>query len=126
MSNDYIEIKEEVYHDVFPIVNEFPITNKTEWERWVEPHNYRSHLIAIVPNPKLDPWGRPMRPYKLSDLHKPAFWGPIGWPAPPSDDMDRDNCMTLTSVGGQVVKLYRRTSDWVDPWKRAERRNEDS
>ena len=125
-NKDFIKIKEEVYRDVFPIVQEFPITNKTEWERWVEPHNYRSHLIAIVPNPKLDPWGRPMLPYKLSDLHKPAFWGPIGWPAPPSDDMDRDSCMTLTSVGGQVVKLYRRTSDWVDPWDRAGKRKDDS
>ncbi len=126
MSKDYIEIKEEVYRDAFPIVQEFPITNKTEWERWVERFNYRSHLIAIVPNPKFDPWGRPMLPYKLSDLHKPAFWGPIGWPQPPSDDMDRDNCMTLTSVGGQVVKLYRRTSDWIDPWNRAEKRKDDS
>ena len=125
-NKDYIAIKEEVYRDVFPIVQEFPITNKVEWERWVERHNYRSHLIAIVPNPKLDPWSRPMLPYKLSDLHKPALWGPTGWPHPPLGDMDRDNCMTLTSVGGQVVKLYRRTSEWVDPWNRAEKRKDDS
>ena len=116
-NNDYIEIKEEVYRDMFPIVQEFPITNTEEWERWVERFNYRSHLIALVPNPKNDPWGRPMLPYKLP-------YDDDGWPAPPSDDMDRDNCMTLTSVGGQVVKLYRRTSDWVDPFRRARKQND--
>jgi hypothetical protein len=123
---DYIEIKEEVYRDAFRIVCDWPIINTEEWERWVEPHNYRSHLIAIVPNPKLDPWGRPMLPYKFPHDKKPKFWGLIGWPAPPSDDMDRDNCMTVTSVGGKTVKLYRRTSEWVDPWKRAEKRKDGS
>lgn len=126
MSKDYIEIKEEVYYDVFDTVIEFSLINLDEWERWVEPHNYRSHLIALVPDPKNDPWGRLMLPYKLPHDEEPKFWGPNGWPHPPLDDMDKDNCMTLTSVGGKAIKLYRRTSEWVDPWKRAEKRNEDS
>lgn len=125
-NTDFIKIENWVFHDVFPIVNEFPITNKMEWERWVEPYNYRSHLITIVPNPKFDPWGRLMLPYKSKHDRKPTFWHRCDWPHPPLDDMNREECMTVTSVNGKAVRLYRRQSTWVDPWKRAERRNEDS
>ena len=126
-NNDFIEIKKWQFFDIYPkIVGEdaFPITNKDEWERYVERHNYRSHLIAIVPNPKLDPWGRPMLPYVTEHDKTPKMWGPVGWPHPPLDDMNRDECMTITSVDGFAVKLYRRTSDWVDPWNRAEKRKQ--
>ena len=126
-NNDFIEIKKWQFFDIYPkIVGEdaFPITNKDEWERYVERHNYRSHLITLVPNPKLDPWGRPMLPYVTEDNKTPQMWGPVGWPHPPLDDMNRDECMTITSVDGFAVKLYRRTSDWVDPWNRAEKRKQ--
>jgi hypothetical protein len=125
-NNDFIEIKKWTFHDVFPIVNEFPITNEVEWERWVEPHNYRSHLIAIVPNPKSDPWGRPMLPYITEHDKTPKAWHENCWPHPPLDDMNPKECMTVTSVDGKAIRLYRRKSDWVDPWRRAERRKNNS
>ena len=128
-NNDFILIKKWQFYDIYPkIVGEdaFPITNTDEWERWVERGNYRSHLIAIVPEPKLDPWGREMLPYKTDYEKTPLMWGPVGWPHPPLDDMDAKTCMTITSVNGFAVKLYRRTSDWVDPWNRAEKRKNDS
>lgn len=121
--NKFVEIKKWQFYDVYPKIvgeNAFPITNTNEWERWVEPHNYRSHLIAIVYEPKLDPWKRPMLPYVSEFNETPRFWGEVGWPHPPLKDMDRDNCMTITSVNGFAVKLYRRKSDWKDPWHRAE------
>jgi len=123
---DYIEIKKWTFYDVFDIVKEFPIVNEVEWERWVEPHNYRSHLIAIVPNPKNDPWGRPMLPYVTKDDKTPKMWHETHWPHPPLDDMNREECITVTSVNGKAVRLWRRTSDWVDPWRRAEKRKDDS
>ena len=86
---DYIEIKKWTFYDVFDIVKEFPIVNEVEWERWVEPHNYRSHLIAIVPNPKNDPWGRRMLPYVTNDDKTPKMWPETHWPPPPLDHRKR-------------------------------------
>tara|TARA_Y100001933_G_scaffold135347_1_gene134588 strand:+ start:4247 stop:4651 length:405 start_codon:yes stop_codon:yes gene_type:complete len=126
-NNDFIEIKKWQFWDIYPKIvgdDAFPITNTDEWERYVERHNYRSHLIAIVPNPTLDPWGRPMLPYVTEDNKTPLMWGPVGWPHPPLDDMNRDECMTITSVNGFAVKLYRRKPTWVDPWNRAEKRKQ--
>ena len=34
--------------------------------------------------------------------------------------MDSESCMTVTSVNGLAVRLYRRKADWVDPWHRIE------
>ena len=44
-NNDFILIKKWQFYDVYPKIvgeNAFPITNKNEWERYVEPINYRS------------------------------------------------------------------------------------
>jgi len=123
-NNDFIEIKKWQFWDIYPKIvgdDAFPITNTEEWERWVEPVIYRSHLIALVHEPKLDPWKRPMLPYVSEFNETPRFWGKAGWPHPPLKDMDSDNCMTITSVNGFAVKLYRRKADWKDPWHRAER-----
>ena len=128
-NNDFIKIQKWQFHDIYPKIvgeNEFPITNTNEWERFVERGNYRSHMIAIVPEPKLDPWHREMLPYKTDHEKTPKMWGKVGWPHPPLDDMDAETCMTVTSVNGFAVKLYRRKPDWVDPWKRAERKKNDS
>lgn len=122
-NNDFILIKKWQFYDVYPRIvgeNAFPIINKNEWERWVEPGNYRSHLIALVPEPELDPWNREMLPYKTDHEKTPLMWGRVGWPHPPLDDMDIETCMTITSVNGFAVKLYRRKSTWNDPWHRAE------
>jgi hypothetical protein len=122
-NNDFILIKKWQFWDIYPKIvgpDAFPITNEDEWERYVERYNYRSHLIALVPNPKCDPWGREMLPYKTDDEKTPKMWGRVDWPHPPLDYMDVDTCMTVTSVNGFAVKLYRRTSEWNDPWHRAE------
>ena len=122
-NNDFIEIKKWQFWDIYPKIvgdDAFPITNKDEWERWVEPINYRSHLIALVPEPKLDPWGREMLPYVTEHDKTPKMWGQNTWPHPPLDDMDAETCMTITSVNGFAVRLYRRKADWVDPWHRVE------
>ena len=69
-NNDFIYIKKWQFWDIYPKIvgpDAFPITNEDEWERYVERFNYRRHLIALVPNPKLDPWGREMLPYKTDD-----------------------------------------------------------
>ena len=42
----------------------------------VERFNYRSHLIAIVHEPKLDPWGRQMLPYITEHDKTPRMWEP--------------------------------------------------
>tara|TARA_B100002019_G_scaffold28537_1_gene22418 strand:- start:1781 stop:2221 length:441 start_codon:yes stop_codon:yes gene_type:complete len=122
-NNDFIEIKKWQFWDIYPKIvgdDAFPIINTNEWERYVERFNYRSHLIAIVHEPKLDPWGRPMLPYITEFDKTPKMWGPNSWPHPPLDDMDTESCMTITSVNGFAVKLYRRKADWVDPWHRVE------
>ena len=122
-NNDFIEIKKWQFWDIYPKIvgdDAFPITNKDEWERYVERFNYRSHLIAIVHEPKLDPWGRQMLPYITEHDKTPKMWGPNSWPHPPLDDMDSESCMTVTSVNGLAVRLYRRKADWVDPWHRIE------
>ena len=122
-NNDFIEIKKWQFWDIYPKIvgdDAFPITNTDEWERYVERFNYRSHLIAIVHEPKLDPWGRQMLPYITEHDKTPRMWGPNSWPHPPLDDMDSESCMTVTSVNGLAVKLYRRKADWVDPWHRIE------
>ena len=122
-NNDFIEIKKWQFFDIYPKIvgdDAFPITNTDEWERWVEPVIYRSHLIAIVHEPKLDPWGRQMLPYITEHDKTPKMWGQNTWPHPPLDDMDTKSCMTITSVNGLAVRLYRRKADWVDPWHRAE------
>jgi len=122
-NNDFIRINKWQFYDVYPKIvgdDAFPITNKHEWERWVEPHNYRSHLIAIVHEPKLDPWHRPMLPFVSEFDETPRMWGKVHWPHPPLDDMDSESCMTITSVSGFAVKLYRRKADWKDPWHRVE------
>ena len=122
-NNDFIEIKKWQFWDIYPKIvgeNAFPITNKDEWERWVEPINYRSHLIALVHEPKLDPSGRPMLPYITEHDKTPKMWGPSSWPHPPLGDMNSESCMTVTSVNGLAVRLYRRKSGWVDLWHRAE------
>ena len=122
-NNDFIEIKKWQFWDIYPKIvgdDAFPITNTDEWERYVERFNYRSHLIAIVHEPKLDPWGRQMLPYITEHDKTPKMWGPNSWPHPPLDDMDSESCMTVTSVNGLAVKLYRRKADWVDPWHRIE------
>ena len=122
-NNDFIEIKKWQFYDVYPKIvgdDAFPITNTEEWERWVEPVIYRSHLIAIVPEPKLDPWGRPMLPYITEHDKTPKMWGRNTWPHPPLKDMDSETCMTVTSVNGFAVRLYRRKSTWVDPHHRLE------
>ena len=77
-------------------------------------------MIAIVHEPKLDPWGRQMLPYITEHDKTPRMWGPNSWPHPPLDDMDSESCMTVTSVNGLAVRLYRRKADWVDPWHRIE------
>tara|TARA_B100000963_G_C22262966_1_gene509315 strand:- start:37 stop:441 length:405 start_codon:yes stop_codon:yes gene_type:complete len=123
-NNDFIKIQKWQFYDVYPkIVGEdaFPITNNDEWERYVERHNYRSHLIALVHEPKCDPWGREMLPYVTEHDDTPKMWGPNSWPHPPLDDMNSESCMTVTSVNGFAVKLYRRKPTWVDPWNRAEK-----
>ena len=122
-NNDFIEIKKWQFWDIYPKIvgdDAFPITNTDEWERYVERFNYRSHLIAIVHEPKLDPWGRQMLPYITEHDKTPKMWGPNSWPHPPLDDMDSESCMTVTSVNGLAVKLYRRKADWIDPWHRIE------
>jgi len=122
-NNDFIEIKKWQFWDIYPKIvgdDAFPITNTDEWERYVERYNYRSHLIALVPNPKLDPWGRQMLPYITEFDKTPKMWGKVGWPHPPLDDMDNESCMTVTSVNGFAVRLYRRKADWIDPWHRIE------
>ena len=122
-NNDFILIKKWQFWDIYPKIvgeNAFPITNTDEWERWVERFNYRSHLIAIVHEPKLDPWGREMLPYVTEYDKTLRMWGPNSWPHPPLDDMDSESCMTVTSVNGFAVKLYRRKADWIDPWHRLE------
>jgi hypothetical protein len=122
-NNDFIEIKKWQFWDIYPKIvgdDAFPITNTDEWERYVERYNYRSHLIAIVHEPKLDPWGRQMLPYITEHDKTPKMWGPNSWPHPPLDDMDSESCMTVTSVNGLAVKLYRRKADWIDPWHRIE------
>lgn len=122
-NNDFIEIKKWQFWDIYPKIvgdDAFPITNTDEWERYVERFNYRSHLIAIVHQPKLDPWGREMLPYVTEHDKTPRMWGPNSWPHPPLDDMDSESCMTVTSVNGLAVRLYRRKADWVDPWHRIE------
>jgi hypothetical protein len=122
-NNDFIEIKKWQFWDIYPKIvgdDAFPITNTDEWERYVERFNYRSHLIAIVHEPKLDPWGRQMLPY-ITEFDKTLkMWGKVDWPHPPLDNMDTESCMTITSVNGFAVKLYRRKADWVDPWHRVE------
>ena len=53
-NNDFILIKKWQFWDIYPKIvgpDAFPITNNNEWERWVEPINYRSHLIALVHEP---------------------------------------------------------------------------
>ena len=120
-NKDFIYIKKWQFWDIYPKIvglNAFPITNEDEWERYVERFNYRSHLIALVPNPKLDPWGREMLPYKTEFDKTPKMWGRPGWPHPPLDDMNPESCMTVTSVNGFAVRLYRRKADWIDPWHR--------
>ena len=122
-NNDFIEIKKWQFFDIYPKIvgeNAFPITNTNEWERYVERFNYRSHLIAIVHEPKLDPWGRQMLPYITEHDKTPKMWGHNTWPHPPLDDMNPESCMTITSVNGFAVRLYRRKADWVDPWHRIE------
>ena len=122
-NNDFIEIKKWQFWDIYPKIvgdDAFPITNTDEWERYVERFNYRSHLIAIVHEPKLDPWGRQMLPYITEHDKTPRMWGPNSWPHPPLDDMDTESCMTVTSVNGLAVRLYRRKADWIDPWHRIE------
>ena len=122
-NNDFIEIKKWQFFDIYPEIvgdDAFPITNTNEWERYVERYNYRSHLIAIVHDPKLDPWGRSMLPYITEHDKTPRMWGPNTWPHPPLDDMDPESCMTVTSVNGLAVRLYRRKADWIDPWHRVE------
>ena len=122
-NNDFIEIKKWQFWDIYPRIvgdDAFPITNTDEWERWVERFNYRSHLIAIVHEPKLDPWGRQMLPYITEHDKTPRMWGPNSWPHPPLDDMDSESCMTVTSVNGLAVRLYRRKAGWIDPWHRVE------
>ena len=79
-NNDFIEIKKWQFWDIYPKIvgdDAFPITNTDEWERYVERFNYRSHLIAIVHEPKLDPWGRQMLPYVTEHDKTPRMWGPI-------------------------------------------------
>tara|TARA_B100000242_G_C42819422_1_gene380836 strand:- start:38 stop:469 length:432 start_codon:yes stop_codon:yes gene_type:complete len=122
-NNDFIKIKKWQFWDIYPKIvgeNAFPITNNDEWERYVERFNYRSHLIALVPNPELDPWGREMLPYITEHDNTPRMWGPNTWPHPPLDDMNPESCMTVTSVNGFAVRLYRRKADWIDPWRRLE------
>jgi hypothetical protein len=122
-NNDFIEIKKWQFFDIYPKIvgdDAFPITNTDEWERYVERFNYRSHLIAIVHEPKLDPWGRQMLPYITEHDKTPKMWGHNTWPHPPLDDMNPESCMTITSVNGFAVRLYRRKADWVDPWHRIE------
>lgn len=122
-NNDFIEIKKWQFWDIYPKIvgdDAFPITNTNEWERYVERYNYRSHLIAIVHEPKLDPWGRKMLPYVTEHDKTPKMWGPNSWPHPPLDDMNPESCMTVTSVNGLAVRLYRRKADWIDPWHRVE------
>ena len=122
-NNDFIEIKKWQFWDIYPKIvgdDAFPITNTDEWERYVERFNYRSHLIAIVHKPKLDPWGRQMLPYITEFDKTPKMWGQNTWPHPPLDDMDSESCMTVTSVNGLAVRLYRRKADWIDPWHRVE------
>ena len=122
-NNDFIRIQKWQFWDIYPRIvgdDAFPITNTNEWERWVEPVIYRSHLIALVHEPKLDPWNRPMIPYVSEFDETPRMWGPNSWPHPPLDDMDPESCMTITSVSGFAVRLYRRKADWIDPWHRVE------
>jgi len=128
-NKDFIKIQKWQFCDIYPKIvgdDAFPITNTDEWERYVERHNYRSHLIAIVPDPKFDPWGRPMLPYVTEHNKTPRMWHENDWPHPPLDDMNPEECMTVTSVDGKAIRLYRRKPDWVDPWNRAERRKNDS
>ena len=113
-NNDFILIKKWQFWDIYPKIvgeNAFPITNSNEWERYVERFNYRSHLIAIVHEPILDPWKRQMLPYITEHDKTPRMWGPNSWPHPPLDDMDSETCMTVTSVNGFAVRLYRRKAD---------------
>ena len=122
-NNDFIRIQKWQFWDIYPRIvgdDAFPITNTNEWERWVEPVIYRSHLIALVHEPKLDPWNRPMIPYVSEFDETPRMWGPNSWPHPPLKDMDPESCMTITSVSGFAVRLYRRKADWQDPWHRKE------
>ena len=122
-NNDFIEIKKWQFWDIYPKIvgdDAFPITNTDEWERYVERFNYRSHLIAIVHEPKLDPWGRQMLPYITEHDKTPKMWGIEIVVHPPLDDMDSESCMTITSVNGLAVRLYRRKADWIDPWHRIE------
>ena len=122
-NNDFIEIKKWQFWDIYPKIvgdDAFPITNTDEWERYVERFNYRSHLIAIVHEPKLDPWGRQMLPYVTEHDKTPRMWGLIVEHILSLDDMDSESCMTVTSVNGLAVRLYRRKADWIDPWHRIE------
>ena len=48
------------------------------------------------------------------------MWGQVGWPHPPLNDMDIETCMTVTSVNGFAVKLYRRKPEWNDSLHRVE------
>jgi hypothetical protein len=77
-------------------------------------------LIALVHEPKLDPWGRQMLPYITEHDKTPKMWGQNTWPHPPLNDMNSESCMTITSVNGFAVRLYRRKPTWIDPWHRIE------
>ena len=108
-NNDFIYIKKWQFWDIYPKIvgpDAFPITNEDEWERYVERYSYRSHLIALVPNPKLDPWGREMCDWTIGNNKFSAKHG--------NQVKQGDNhsvqlpSMKIwnTTVAGQLVRLH--------------------
>ena len=86
------------------LLSKYPPINFNGWRWGVDGRDASDreagrYIIAKHSNPIIDPWRRPMIPWKFEDMF-------FEWQ---QDDFDENYDMRITSVGGKLIRLYRKS-----------------
>mgnify|MGYP001168029425 CR=1 FL=1 len=95
------------YWNEIELLSKYPPINYQAWRWGVDGRNESDrdenrYIIATQPHPILDPWRRPLIPWKFEDMM-------FEWQR---DDVNENYDMRITSVGGKLIRLYRKREKW--------------
>jgi len=110
-SDQAIRITNTECWDISQLVRKYPLKNKTEWNILKKDSDF--FLIAYCENPQFDPWDRKMKNWTCGGVYvsptEPISsfnWTEPSSNLPPANDLPK-NCLTYTTVGEKLVKLWR-------------------
>jgi hypothetical protein len=106
---DYVTISSTPnYWSEIELLSKFPPTNFDGWRWGVDGRDALDredgrYIIATYSHPIIDPWRRPLIPWKFEDMM-------FEWQ---QDDVNEDYDIRITSVHGKLIRLYRKRSKSV-------------